>query len=125
VCYACPAGKIGDGDGISCSDCPFNSEPFSMQQACRCKQGYYNSSFGLVQCKPDAMPAPQDGLACQPCGPCLDCEKSLSTFTRAMVRPDYKLGVAASKTYKGVECGGLHVDKVSVYHIRFVLHSCF
>jgi hypothetical protein len=114
VCEACPSGKIGT-DGTSCSDCPPNAEPSSMQRECRCRPGYYNSTYGLIQCKPDAMPAPQDGHVCQPCGPCLDCETSLSTFTRALVQPGYKLGVAASKVYKGVEHGALRVNKVSVY----------
>jgi hypothetical protein len=124
VCEACPFGRVGT-DGTSCSDCPPNAEPSSIQRECRCRAGYYNSTYGLIQCKPDAMPAPQDGYVCQPCGPCLDCETSLSAFTRALVQPSYKLGVAATKTYKGVERGGLHVDKVSVCHIRLILHSCF
>ena len=112
VCEACPAGKVGDGDGISCSDCPANAEPSAVPLACRCQEGYYNSSFGLVQCKPSPMLAPQNGFACQPCGACLDCEASLSTFTRALVLPGFKLGMAASRAYQGVERGGLHVDKV-------------
>ena len=112
VCEACPAGKVGDGDGISCSACPPNAEPSDVPLACRCQEGYYNSSFGLVQCLPGPMPNPQDGFVCQPCGACLDCEASLSTFTRALVLPGFKLGMAASKAYQGVERGGLHVDKV-------------
>ena len=116
VCDVCPAGKVGDGDGISCSDCPPNAEPSDVPLACRCQEGYYNSSFGLVQCLPELMPNPHDGFACQPCGTCLDCELSLSTFTRALVQPGFKLGVAASKSYQGIERGRLHVNKV--------LHKC-
>jgi hypothetical protein len=112
VCEVCPAGKVGDGDGISCSDCPPNAEPSAVPLACRCQEGYYNSSFGLVQCKPSSMPAPQNGFECQPCGACLDCEASLSTFTRALVQPGYKLGVAATRMYRGVERGNLHTNKV-------------
>jgi hypothetical protein len=112
VCESCPTGKIGDGDGISCSDCPTNAEPSDMPMACRCSAGYYNSSFGLVRCMPDAMPTPQDGLVCQPCGACLDCDTSVGTFARALVRPGHKLGVAATDKYQGVERGGLHVDKI-------------
>jgi hypothetical protein len=97
---------------MSCSGCPPNAEPSDVPLACRCQQGYYNSSFGLVQCLPEPMPNPQDLFVCQPCGACLDCEASLSTFTRALVLPGFKLGVAASKAYQGVERGGLHVDKV-------------
>ena len=106
------AGKVGDGDGISCSDCPPNAAPSAVPLACRCQEGHYNSSFGLVQCKPSPMPAPQNGFVCQPCGACLDCEASLSTFARALVQPGYKLGVAATRTYRGVERGNLHVNKV-------------
>jgi hypothetical protein len=80
--------------------------------ACRCQEGYYNSSFGLVQCKPSPMPIPQNGFVCQPCGTCLDCKASLSPFTRALVQQGYKLGVAATRTYHGVEHGNLHVNKV-------------
>jgi hypothetical protein len=58
------------------------------------------------------MPSPQGGSACQPCGACLDCEASLSTFTRALVEPGFKLGPTATKAYRGVEQGNLHVDKV-------------
>jgi hypothetical protein len=112
ICEACPSTKVGDGDGISCSDCPPNAEPSGIPLACRCKTGYYNSSFGVVQCKPSPMPAPQNGLVCQPCGACLDCETSLNTFTRALVKPGYKLGVAATRTYRGVERGNLHVNKI-------------
>ena len=112
MCDACPAGKVGDGDGISCSDCPPNAEPSDVPLACRCQEGYYNSSFGLVQCLPEPMPTPQDGFVCQPCGACLDCTASLSTFTRAIVQPGCKLGVAATKTYRGVEHGSLHANKV-------------
>jgi hypothetical protein len=116
ICEACPGTKVGDGDGISCSDCPPNAEPSDVPLACRCKEGYYNSSFGLVQCKPSPMPALQIGVVCQPCGACLDCEASLTTFTRALVQPGYKLGVAATRTYRGVERGDMHVNKV--------LHKC-
>jgi hypothetical protein len=112
ICEACPDGKVGDGVGIACSDCPPNAEPSNVQLQCRCKPGHYNTSFGWVQCKPDQMPAPQDGFVCQPCGPCLNCDKPLTTFARALVRPGYKLGVAASKTYNGVERGRLHLNKV-------------
>jgi hypothetical protein len=42
----------------------------------------------------------------------MDCDSSLSTFTRALVRPGYKLGVAATKMYRGVEQGKMHVNKV-------------
>jgi hypothetical protein len=112
VCEPCPAGKVGDGDGISCSDCPPNAEPSAVALMCRCQEGYYNSSFGMVQCQPSSMPAPQDGFMCQPCGPCLDCQTSLSTFTRALVQPGYKLGVAATRTYRGVEIGNVNSNKV-------------
>jgi hypothetical protein len=37
-------------------------------------------------------------------------------FTRALVQPGFKLGVAASKAYQGIERGRLHVNKV--------LHKC-
>jgi hypothetical protein len=58
------------------------------------------------------MPNPKDGFVCQPCATCLDCKTSLSTFARALVRPGHNLGVAATKTYRGVERGNLHVAKV-------------
>jgi hypothetical protein len=45
-------------------------------------------------------------------GTCLDCEASVSGFARALVKPGYKLGVAATGAYEGVERGALHVDKV-------------
>jgi hypothetical protein len=112
VCEPCPAGEVGDGDGILCSSCPPNAEPSDIPLVCRCKVGYYNSTFGIVRCRPSPMPAAQNGVACQPCGACLDCETSLSTFTRALVQPGYKLGIAATKMYRGVEHGSLHVKKV-------------
>ena len=114
VCEACPAGKVGDDDGISCSDCPPNAGVSlrTVPLACRCQQGYYNSRLGMVQCKPSPIPSPQNGVVCQPCGACLDCATSLSTFTRALVHPGYKLGVAATRRYRGVEHGNLHVNKI-------------
>ena len=70
----------------------------------------------ILRPSPTARSAPKDGHVCQSCSLCLDCDASLGAFTRALVKPGYKLGVAATEAYRGIERGKLHVNKV--------LHRC-
>ena len=114
VCEPCEIGKIGDGIGVSCQRCPADAEPSRVPLLCRCSEGFYNSSFGMVQCLPDSMPA-EGGHVCQPCHDCLDCSADLSTFRRALVAPGHALGPTASRTYEGIELGP---------HVNKVLHRC-
>ena len=113
LCTTCPAGKIGTGG--TCSGCPGpNEEPIDRATRCQCQAGFYNSSYGLVQC-PDQGDATQPRLVCQPCGDCLDCIVGDSGHM-ALVRPGFALGPAAAATYQGIQAGAPHVDKV--------LHRC-
>ena len=113
LCTTCPAGKVGVGG--TCMSCPgANQEPIDRATRCQCQAGFYNSSYGFVQC-PDQREATQSGLVCQRCGDCLDCTVEDSGHT-ALVRPGFALGPAAAATYQGIQAGALHVDKV--------LHRC-
>jgi hypothetical protein len=110
----CPAGKVGDGIG-PCSSCPgANEEPAGGATWCHCQPGFYNSSFGAVQCPGERDGAQQQGLDCQPCGDCLDCKIKDGGHV-VLVKPGFALGPAAAASYQGIETG-LRVDKV--------LHKC-
>jgi hypothetical protein len=111
LCTTCPSGKIGV-NGI-CRICPANEEPASGAIRCQCQAGFYNSSYGAVQC-PEAA-AQQVGLQCQPCAGCLECKIDEGGHV-AVVKPGFALGPAAAASYQGIEAGPLWVDKV--------LHKC-
>jgi hypothetical protein len=113
LCTTCPAGKIGAGG--TCSSCPgANQEPMGGATRCQCQAGFYNRSYGMVQC-PDQSEATQPGLICQRCGKCLDCTVEDGAHV-ALVRPGFALGPAATRAYQGIQAGAPNVDKV--------LHRC-
>jgi hypothetical protein len=113
LCTTCPTGKVGVGG--TCRSCPGpNQEPMDGATRCQCQTGFYNSSYGVVQC-PDQDEAAQHGLVCQPCSNCLDCKVKDGEHT-ARVRPGFAFGLAATATYQGVQAGAPRVDKV--------LHRC-
>jgi hypothetical protein len=113
LCTTCPAGKIGVNG--TCSSCPgANQEPMDGATICRCQTGFYDSSYGMVQC-PDDDEAAQHGLVCQPCGDCLDCTIG-DGENLVRVRPGFALGPTAAAMYQGIQAGALHIKKV--------LHRC-
>jgi hypothetical protein len=113
MCTTCPTGKVGAGG--TCSSCPgANQEPMHGATRCQCQAGFYNSSYGMVQC-PDQSQAADRGLVCQPCGDCLDCRIEDGDHV-TMVQPGFALGPAAAASYQGVEAGAQNVKKI--------LHSC-
>jgi hypothetical protein len=113
LCSMCPAGKVGVGG--TCSIClGVNEEPMDGATRCQCQAGFYNSSYGMVQC-PDQSQAAQRGDDCQPCGDCLSCRIEDGDHV-ALVRPGFALGPGATASYQGIEAGAKNVEKV--------LHSC-
>jgi hypothetical protein len=119
LCTTCPAGKIGAGG--TCSSCPANQEPMDGATRCQCQAGFYNSSYGMVQC-PDQSHAAQRGLVCQPCGACLDCTAEDGEHV-ALVRPGFALGPAATAMYQGVQAGASYVDNVLHRCVEYAVHT--
>jgi hypothetical protein len=113
LCTTGPAGKVGVNG--ACNSCPgTNQEPMDGATRCQCQAGFYNSSYGMVQCPGQSQPT-QRGLLCQPCGDCLDCKLEDGAHI-VLIRSGFALGPAAATAYQGIEQGQLHNDKV--------LHTC-